>query len=234
MSIRETDLDGAKRVAIQFLYLKPKQTVGFGFFVDHPFINTAYVADKQGPFFIFDEPKRFQSYLQQLADIINRGNLDTIFAHMLNKYHLAYLKFAKDYLSKKDFDKYLAYVWIASENPNQDATVKIRTLISWFKQANRKYLMEPNELAYYNNLPQKLNIYRGIAVGRANKEGLSWTCNYKTAEWFANRFNEKDKKGYILQGEIDKDDVFAYFNGRNEDEILCNSQKVYNITKIQL
>lgn len=232
--MRQTDLEKAKSVAIQFLYLKPKQTAGFGFFVDHPFINSIFVGDKQGPFNIFDEPARFQNYLKGLAEVINKGDLNTIFTYMLNKYHLAYLKFVKDYLSKKDFDKYFAYVWIASENPNQDATVKIRTLISWFKQANKKYLMEDDELQYYNSLPDIINVYRGVAVGRNAQKGLSWTCNYKTAEWFANRFNTKGMKGYILQGTVNKDDVFAYFNGRGEDEVVCNSEKVYNIKRINL
>ena len=115
-----------------------------------------------------------------------------------------------------------------SENPNQDANITIEEFVQWFSQADRKNLMEKDELEYYNNLPETVKIYRGVAVGRAEQQGLSWTCNYETAKWFSQRFDRADEKGYIIKGEIAKKDIFAYLNGRNEDEILCNSSKVMN------
>ena len=122
--------------------------------------------------------------------------------------------------------------WIMSENPNQDANISIDEFIKWFSQADRKNLMNKEEMQYFNNLPDEVNIYRGIAVGRAEQDGLSWTCNYDTAKWFANRFNHGDKTGYIVKGTIAKKDIFAYLNGRNEDEILCNSKKIYNVERV--
>ena len=99
-------------------------------------------------------------------------------------------------------------------------------------QILNRYVQDKEEYEYYCELPDMIEVYRGVAVGRAKEDGLSWTCNRKTAEWFANRFNYSDNKGYIIKGVIDKADVFAYFNGRNEDEICCNSSKVRDIQKI--
>lgn len=232
---KETNLEQAKHVAIAFLNLEPKRVAPFPTLVYHPYLDCSMIPGINGGIVdIFEDPQSFEAYKKKMESVIWNGNLDTIFAYIRKPYQLSYLKHAKSFLSKKDFDTYLAYVWISSENPNQDVNVPIRTLISWFKQANRKYLMEPQELQYYNQLPPIVKIYRGVAVGRAQQEGLSWTCNYNTAAWFANRFNTANKNGYIIQGEIRKEDIFAYFNGRNEDEILCNSAKVFNKTKIQL
>ena len=149
-------------------------------------------------------------------------------------YRFTFLKYAKPYLSKEEFDKTLARCWITCENPNQDKNVQIRTFIGWFKKADKKTIMNEEEYEYYRNLPDIVEVYRGVAVSRAEQEGLSWTCKYETAEWFSRRFdNEAESKyGYILKGRINKEDVFAYFNSRGEDEILCNSSKVYNIERI--
>ena len=221
-----TDLNAVKRVAIQFLHLDPKPIPELPFFINHPYFESRQLpsVNNRNKFFdILEDRDEYNLYCKSIEDRILNGDIYTIFALMLTKYQLTFLKYTKEYMSKKDFETLLAHVWVASENPNQDSNVKIRTLISWFKQANKKYLMEPDELEYYNNLPSQVKVYRGVAVGRAKAEGLSWTCNYNTAEWFANRFGGG---GYVLCGIIDKADVFAYFNRRGEDEVLCNSSKV--------
>lgn len=229
---KQTDLNEIRRLAVNFLHLNPKPTP-ISVIVDHPYISSAYIpsVDNRDKIFnVMEDDIEWVKYKTMLGNKLWESDLNGILALMLNKYHLAFIKYAKPYMSKKDFDTYLAYIWIASENPNQDANVKIRTLISWFKAANKKYLMEPDELRYYTNLPDIVKVYRGVAVGRAANDGLSWTGNIKTAQWFASRFG---KGGYIIQGDINKQDIFAYFNGRGEDELLCNSSKVYNKSVIK-
>lgn len=230
--MKQTDLKALQALAISFLNLEPKPIKEVPLLVTHPFIDSRIVGYKNNEEFemidIFDQPEKFEKVKLQLSNSITNGTLETIFARMLNKYHLSFLKYAKPYMSKRDFERFLAYAWVASENPNQDINVSIPELISWFKTADRKNLMEKEELNYYNALPEEVNIYRGIAVGRAEQQGLSWTCNYETAKWFSQRFDRADEKGYIIKGKIAKKDIFAYLNGRNEDEILCNSSKVMN------
>lgn len=235
MSNTVTDINKLKEIALNFLDLDPTPVEKYPFIVIHPYftdrIMAKYKDDGQGieSFDILECPDKFEHLKKHIRDSITNGDIDTIFARMLPKYYLTFLKFSKSYMSKNDFERYLAYSWVMAENPNQDINVDISTLIKWFRSADRKNIMEDDELEYYNSLPDTVTIYRGIAIGRAEQNGLSWTCNRKTAEWFANRFNIGDEKGYVLKGVIDKKDIFAYFNGRDEDEICCNSHKVRDI-----
>ena len=152
---------------------------------------------------------------------------------MLPKYQLTFLKFVKQYMSKKDFGEYLAYAWISTENPNKDTNVDVPTLIRWFAAADKNVLMSESELEFYNALPNEVVIYRGVLSEDENteKKALSWTSDYDTAKWFATRY---EMQGYIIKAKICKENIFAYFNGRNEDEILCDSRKIFDVTRIDL
>lgn len=68
---------------------------------------------------------------------------------------------------------------------------------------------------------QKLCVYRGASVGR-NLRGLSWTRNLEKAVWFSNRFNTEGKHGYVQTAIVPKNEIFAYFNTRGEEEIVCS------------
>lgn len=236
---KETDILACKKIAIDFLNIEPEPIEELPILVIHPFIDSRVIAceSESGDMEIvdiFEKPEKFEKAKSQIEKRIMQGNLETIFAIMLNKYHLAFLKYAKPYISKEDFERHLAYAWVASENPNQDINVSIPELIKWFKSSERSNLMEKDELEYYNKLPDTVNVYRGIAVGRAEQDGLSWTCNIETAKWFANRFNTDNRKGYVIEGKISKENIFAYFNNRGEDEILCNSKMITSIRRINL
>jgi hypothetical protein len=92
--------------------------------------------------------------------------------------------------------------------------------------------MSDGELNVFNNLPENLTIYRGVGVGR-KKMGLSWTENCDKADWFAKRFNQNGKQGYLLKAEINKKGILAYFNSRNEDELIVNTMCLKNIKTIK-
>ena len=83
----------------------------------------------------------------------------------------------------------------------------------------------------YKNLPESIRVYRGVAVGR-NPKGLSWTNNLEKARWFSNRFNNENEVGYIQTVVVNKKDILAYFNTRNEDELVCDIRK-YKISKLE-
>lgn len=234
---QKTNLSECRKLAFAFLNLEPKPIAGLPFFVQHPFFECTKVpyndADGNIKFAdIFDEPDKLEESKKQITDQILNEDLCGIFCRMLTKYHLSYLKYAKPYMSRRDFEEWLAHAWVSSENPNQDANVSISTLIQWFKSANREHIMSQTELEYYRQLPEVVTIYRGVALGRAEQQGLSWTCNLDTAKWFAHRFDTRNESGYVLKGKVAKEDIFAYFNSRGEDEILCNSKKVKNIEKV--
>ena len=81
---------------------------------------------------------------------------------------------------------------------------------------NTKLLMDYDELNYFNNLPEKIVIYRG----GVSKRGISWTLDKDIAEWFANRFKAINKGGQLFEKKVFKNDCIAYFNGREEEEII--------------
>ena len=232
--MKQTNMQKVRETAKAFLYLEPKVNKEFPILIDHPFFSSRVNMTRDGETFdIIENPDTYERLLEDFAKTIDKSDLARIFGMMLSKYHLAFLKFIKSYMSKRDFDEYLAYSWISTENPNKDKTVDISTLIKWFTAADKSVLMSETELELYNALPNEVVIYRGVLSGemKDEKKALSWTCDYDTAKWFATRYGIQ---GYILKGKINKENVFAYFAARNEDEILCDSRKIFDVTRIEL
>lgn len=60
--------------------------------------------------------------------------------------------------------------------------------------------MDKDEYEAYQMLPNTVDIYRGIA-SKSNPNSISWTTNFETAKWFANRWN---KNGYVVKAKIFK------------------------------
>ena len=63
-----------------------------------------------------------------------------------------------------------------------------------------------------------------------NVKALSWTLDRDTAEWFAHRFGEN---GTVYGAQIHKSHIYAYFSGRNEDEVIVDPKHLTEITQIQ-
>lgn len=87
----------------------------------------------------------------------------------------------------------------------------------------REVLMNPDEREFLASLPDKITIYRGGSVTeqKTKKYGISWTLNREVAEQFANVKTIRDKKEMIvIEKEINKSEVIAYFNQRQEEEII--------------
>ena len=230
---KTTNLNSLKELANAFLHLEPVFNKDVPFIITHPYIESLVTSDLKGGLLDIRIPDQWEKLIQTYSDQITKANsIEDIMYRMRLPYHFAFLKYAKQYMSKKDFDKWLGTTWTSSENPNQDKNVTINQFITWFKAADKKLLMEEEDYKVYAELPEEITIYRGVAVGRAKQKGLSWTCNIDTARWFSKRFDTDKKKGYILKAKIKKSDVFAYFNTRNEDEILCNSKNIYDIERI--
>lgn len=72
-----------------------------------------------------------------------------------------------------------------------------------------------------------ITIYRGVDVN--NYKGLSWTIDKRIAEWFAKRFVTNGEKCYVFTGKINKKEILAVFNCRNEKEVVCDYRKIKDI-----
>jgi hypothetical protein len=115
----------------------------------------------------------------------------------------------------------VAYVWTDSENiwQNKDFWFNF-----WENLPNPQNVMDEDELKFFNDLPESIEVYRG-AVYKQNTQGISWTLDREKAIWFANRFRQS-KKAVLVTGKVHKKDVLAYFSGRGEQEVVVLPAKV--------
>jgi len=189
--------------------------------VSHPFTDTGFIMlpEESSIINLLDDKKGFARWKNWLFHKIDNAASELQLMHYLTKpWKLTFLKYAKPYLDNDAFSELLGNTWVVSENPNMDVNCTRKEMIGWFKKANKKKVMEKEEYSVWEALPERFEVYRGVAEGR-RELGLSWTRSLETAEWFANRFSEES---FILKATIDKKHALAYFNGRDEDEIVVD------------
>lgn len=130
----------------------------------------------------------------------------------------------KDELNDKDYWRILAYVYTCSDNLYYlKEEVKEAFLED---RSEREYLMNKNELKVYNSLPENIIIYRGMTSMELECRdfGVSWTLSKERAEFFAFKYGRnyatENKPKVVHQLEVKKVEILAYFNERNEQEVI--------------
>lgn len=235
--IKETDLDGLKAISKTLLMTEIHKTRFSPMIVQHPFTSSGIVAipSEQNNFFPTDittskeNLRKWQTAMKQLID--KADNPFQIYLMINPPYGLTFLKFASPYLSKKDFSEILSNAWIVCEAPHNDPDVSVRRLVSMFKSADPKSLMDEGEYEAFLQLDDTVTVYRGVTRHNAkNVKALSWTLNQETAEWFAHRFNED---GTVYEAQIEKQHIYALFNGRNESEVILDPKYLTDISEVQ-
>ncbi len=87
------------------------------------------------------------------------------------------------------------------------------------ERSHRKFLMSATERRYLKGLPEWITVYRGCRPGMELE--MSWTLSQAVAHSFAQRQTEFLKvNGLVISTQVHKDDVYAYFNGKSEHEIV--------------
>lgn len=225
-----TDLNAIKDIIKTMLYLTPKPTE-FPFIIDHPIFQSPYWGEGDNLYNIMESEEGLQKARLAYEDRIDRTDTPLLLMYVCRSaYYLTFLKMTRNHWAADDFAEALSMAWIEEENPNGDVNVPVSLSAKWFREANKESLMELDEFEKYLSLPDKFKVYRGVATGR-NPDGMSWTDNFESAEWFAKRFRND---GYIIEGIAEKKDVLAYFNRRNEDEVLIPADMVRNKRIIKL
>ena len=213
-------LSQVKEIAVCFLR-QPIIKTEIPFVVVHPFYASPFFnnpgTNKVVNILEFAEGKKQAEQMFQSL-IMGQDTIESVVSIVRRPYQLTFLRYIKPFLTQEEFSKLLGSIYVYSENPNDDPNVPLKMLRSWFSSAIKTDLMTEEEYMVYSDLPERFTIYRGVGVGRV-RDGLSWTRDLSEATWFANRFNNKKEHGYILEAEIDKKDVFAYF--KQEKEIVC-------------
>lgn len=201
--------------------------------VQHPFFTSRFPCwnpeDTEHPFLdilsndddMQEAVRRYKGYIE------DEESIGSILLLIDKSYRLQFFKLIQDRLSPDELGRLLADIWVGSENPN-NCEIPLSTLLKWFKKASKESLMDAKEFAYYNSLPDEFTVYRGIG-SKSNKKGISYTLSLEKAEWFANRFQ---KNGYVLTGTAKKKDVLAYFNSREEQEILIEPKNISGLHKM--
>lgn len=117
----------------------------------------------------------------------------------------------------------IAEAYISEEFPltlfeSWDKVVKL------FKSIEEKTDEDSQEI--YDNLPQEVKVYRGVLTDDRIKYGLgvSWTTDKKVAEMFALRFARLGGTPYLMEGEVNKEDILYFTNAREESEVLIDTE----------
>lgn len=126
----------------------------------------------------------------------------------------AFLMIADSIKEDARYWELLGEVWVNSENIWQNIRDWKRALKS--NRADKHKFMSEKDYEVYQNLPEDITVYRGYAP-EGTKYGMSFTLSLEQATWFATRWKAQ---GMVFRKQIKKDDVFAYINSRNEQEII--------------
>ena len=113
-------------------------------------------------------------------------------------------------LSKK-YWKILSFLWTDSENIFQNKELWDDLLKD---KTNSHYFMSKKDLKFFNSLENEFMVYRGYTHW---ENGYSYSLDKERAVFFANRFGQNGKVKEML---VKKEDVFAYTNSRQENEIV--------------
>lgn len=233
---KATDMEQVRMTAKTFLMLDYQKTSFSPMVVQHPFTSSGIVLvqkdDTAQLVDITESQENFEAWQRFISGEIDQAERAYDIYMMLNKaFALTFLKYAAPYMSTNDFSSILADAWMLSENPNQDVNVSKKELTAMFKAADRNMMMRDCDKELFSSLDDCVTIYRGVTdYNRTNIRALSWTLNYKTAQWFAGRF---DQEGTVYQAAINKKDILAVFTGRNESEIIVDPKRLQNIEEVQ-
>jgi hypothetical protein len=118
-----------------------------------------------------------------------------------------------DELTEKDWLKLLGKFWTVCDNTGKGPVLE---------------LMTEHEIKFLNDLPEQINVYRGC-YSEHNEDGISYSLSKDIAKRFPLMFYEKIQVGYVPMvrtGLVKKDDIIAYFNSRNEHEIVLRNVEI--------
>lgn len=212
----KTDFDAVKQYSLRSLNVSVRRAESG--IVNHPFVPINAKDDE------------FDAYLASAKeDILEASTLEDIYSIVTPMYLPLFFRSSTQYLSLEDYSKCLAIMWRLLEFPNTNPFVSVYTFIDMFKDADKTFLMDEDELEIYNNLPEEIVVYRGINE-HGSVNAISWSLDKEQADWFAHRFDMLGTTGSLYQATIKKEYVLAYIS--REQEVVIDFTKATNIKKI--
>ncbi len=102
-----------------------------------------------------------------------------------------------------------------------------------FSMAVPDCIMDEKEMALYNRLPEKVQIYRGTSRFEndgVTAAGMSWTIDRGVAEYFAFRGrSHKEEDGRVYVAEVFKEDILAIIEERGEREVILSEDAIESV-----
>lgn len=147
-------------------------------------------------------------------------------------YRIQALYFIEAEIGNKEFWELFADVWMDTENQFQYYNQLEELLKSG--RPDKEFLMSEEEREFLKALPETgIQIYRGFHIPE-KRFGMSWTLDLEKAKWFAKRLPRASDTPEVIAGLVDKKFIHAYFDGRNESEILVFHDDVRNKRNVEV
>ena len=203
--------------------------------VSHPFTKCGIVTILDGEEFsqldITKSPDALKKWQAQMEKQIDESHNAHFVYYLVNdSYRLMFLNDISKFLSSEEFSDLLGDAWVTSEYANLDENVTKKQLLKLFKDADKSKLMSEDELETFEDFEDEVVVYRGVGSGNKNNiKALSWTTSFGKAKWFAERWG---KGGKIYAATISKENILAYFDRKNEDEVIVDFAALQNIKPV--
>jgi hypothetical protein len=170
--------------------------------------------------------------LDQKERLLKEGRyFEFISLHSEPEFLAALQKVAKTpKLSSNDYWKIVRHAWALSKTPTLYSSMWMK--IFQLNVESRQLFMTPREYAWLYERPAVLNVYRGCI--NPTIPGISWT----TIKCLGRRYpksprlhgNAHDfvalRTRFLLEGQVEKEKVIAYLNGRGETEVIVPPDSV--------
>lgn len=234
---KETDLEEVKSIAFLFLWLPPQETKFSPVIVKHPFTDCGIVVVRSSrqdseQANILESESALSCWREEIGKQIKQArSVHELYPLVTKSYIFAFLKHTANYLSQKDLSEILSRVWVNSESPNLDQNLSQRQKLALFQAADPMYLMDESEREKLESLEEDVTIYRGVTSYTAKSiRALSWMLDYETADWFAHRYG---KEGRVYQARINREHIYALFNGAGEWEVIVDPKSLTGLREVQ-
>lgn len=200
--------------------------------LSHPLISSVFnMSPKSGQIIVVTEENKAQAFKERLEHLATLKTMGHIWIFVQKPYKLDLIFFARDVLTTDEFTGLLRDGWMATEFPHQSG---VRRMLSLFKRADKSKLMNKEEKEFYDSLPKIVTIYRGLQGAKSPVRGISWTLDFEKAKWFASRWKTVVRPGNVVTAMIHKDHIFAYFQDRNESEIIVNPDFLRDVREVPI
>jgi hypothetical protein len=200
-----------------------------GTMINHPLIHEFYVPGQNGRYNRSLELKR-----EQIEEWEKEGKWASIlFVYIERPYRLEYLNHYSADMPDDVYWDLVGDVWTDSENIWQHLDEWREAFSS--DRPGREHLMvsEANdeladERSYLDSLPDIIKVYRGTSAPDSIGSGLSWTLDRDKALFFAKRLKLRGQTARIISGKVRKENVIAFFDRREEKEIVCFPEHIFD------